>query len=34
MRNIQERIVDSNLDDDVVTKPRNDEAFLETNNDL
>jgi hypothetical protein len=31
---IQERIVDYNLDDDVVTKPRNDETFLETNNDL
>ena len=31
---IQERIVDYNLDDDVVTKPRNDEVFLETNNDL
>ena len=31
---IQERIVDYNSDDDVVTKPRNDEAFLETNNDL
>ena len=25
---IQERIVDYNLDDDVVTKPRNDEVFL------
>ena len=31
---IQERIVDYNLDDDVVTKPRNDDVFLETNNDL
>ena len=31
---IQERIVDYNSDDDVVTKPRNDEVFLETNNDL
>ena len=31
---IQERIVEYNLDDDVVTKPRNDEVFLETNNDL
>ena len=31
---IQERIVDYNLDDDVVTKPRNDEVFLENNNDL
>ena len=31
---IQERIVYYNLDDDVVTKPRNDEVFLETNNDL
>ena len=31
---IHERIVDYNLDDDVVTKPRNDEVFLETNNDL
>ena len=31
---IQEIIVDYNLDDDVVTKPRNDETFLETNNDL
>ena len=29
---IQERIVYYNLDDDVVTKPRNDEVFLETNN--
>lgn len=31
---IQERIVDYNSDDDVVTKPRNDEVFFETNNDL
>ena len=31
---IQERIVDYNLDDDIFTKPRNDEVFLETNNDL
>ena len=31
---IQERILDYNLDDDVVTKPRNDEVFLETNNDF
>ena len=31
---IQERTVDYNSDDDVVTKPRNDEVFLETNNDL
>ena len=31
---IQERIVDYNSDDDVVTKPRNDEVFLDTNNDL
>ena len=31
---IQERIVDYNLDDDVVTKKRNNEVFLETNNDL
>ena len=31
---IQERIVDYNLDDDVVTKPRNDEVVLNTNNDL
>ena len=31
---IQERIVDYNSEDDVVTKPRNDETFLETNNDL
>ena len=29
---IQERIVDYNLDDDVVTKPKNDEVFLKTNN--
>ena len=31
---IQERIVYYNSDDDVVTKPRNDEVFLETNNDF
>ena len=31
---IQERVVDHNLDEDVVTKPRNDEVFFETNNDL
>ena len=31
---IQERVVDCNLDDDVVTKPRNDEVFFETNNDM
>ena len=31
---IQERIVYYNSDDDVVTKPRNHEVFLETNNDL
>ena len=31
---IQERIVDYNLDDDFLTKPRNDEVFLKTNNDL
>ena len=31
---IWERIVYYNLDDDVVTKPRNDEVFLKTNNDL
>ena len=31
---IQERIVDYNSDDDFVTKPRNDEVFLKTNNDL
>ena len=31
---IQERIVYCNSDDDVVTKPRNDEVFLETKNDL
>ena len=31
---IEERIVYYNLDDDVVTKPRNDEVFLETKNDL
>ena len=32
---IQERIVDYNLDDDVViTKPRNDEVFFDINNDL
>ena len=31
---IQERVVDYNSDDDVVTKPRNDEVFFETNNDL
>lgn len=31
---IQERIVDYNLDDDVFTKPRNDEVLFETNNDL
>ena len=31
---IQERIVDYNLDDDDVTKPMNDEVFLETNTDL
>ena len=32
---IQERIVDYNFDDEnVVTKPRNDEVFFETNNDL
>ena len=31
---IQERIVDYNSNDDVVTKPRNDEVFLEKNNDL
>ena len=29
---IQERIVDYNLDDDVVTKPRNNEVFLESKN--
>ena len=29
---IQERIVDYNSDDDVVTNPRNDEVFFETNN--
>ena len=31
---IQERMIKYNLDDDVVTKTRNDEVFLETNNDL
>ena len=31
---IQERVVDYNSDDDVITKPRNDETFLETNNDV
>ena len=31
---IQERIVDYNLDDDVVTKPRNDEVLFKTKNDL
>ena len=31
---VQERIVDYNSNDDVVTKPRNNEVFLETNNDL
>ena len=31
---IEERIVDYNLDDEVVTKPRDDETFLETKNDL
>ena len=31
---IQERIIDYNSDHDVVTKPRNDEVFFETNNDL
>ena len=31
---IQERIIDYNSDHDVVTKPRNDEVFLETNNDF
>ena len=31
---IQERIVDYNSNDDVVTKPRNDEVFFDTNNDL
>ena len=32
---VQERIVDHNSDDEnVVTKPRNDEVFFETNNDL
>ena len=31
---IQERIVYYNSDDDVVTNPRNDKVFLETNNDL
>ena len=30
---IQERVVDRNSDD-VITKPRNDEVFLETNNNL
>ena len=29
---VQERIVYYNLDDDVVTDPRSDEVFLETNN--
>ena len=28
------KIVDYNLDDDVVTKPKNDVVFLETNNDF
>ena len=27
---IQERIIYYNIDDDIVTKPRNDEVFLET----
>ena len=31
---IQERIVDYNSNDDVVTKPRNDEVFLQTKNGL
>ena len=31
---IQEGIVGNNSYDDVVTKPRNDKTFLETNNDL
>ena len=31
---VQERIVDYNSDDDVVTKPRNDKVFLDINNDL
>ena len=31
---IQERIIYFNLDDDIVTKPRNDEVFLETKSDL
>ena len=31
---IQERIVDYDSDDDFVTNPRNDEVFLETNNDV
>ena len=31
---IQDRIVDYNSDDDVVTKPRNDEVLLETKNNL
>ena len=31
---IQERVVDYNSDDDVVTKPRNVELFLETNIDF
>ena len=32
---IRERIVDYNSDDEnFVTKPRNDEVFFETNNDL
>ena len=31
---ILKRIIDYNLDDNVVTKPRNDELFLDTNNDF
>lgn len=31
---IQERIVDYNSDDNVVTNPRNDEVCLKNNNDL
>ena len=31
---IQERMIDYNSDDDIVTKPRNDEEFIESNNDL
>ena len=31
---LQERIINYNSNDDVVTKLRNDEVFLDTNNDL